>query len=1094
MKKKWLVALMLSGAIAMSTVAGLAACDNNKPNPKPGPGIVTPPDDDPPDDKDHVAPTITVTPKEIEIYAGDEIDLMIGVSAVDDEGNTVAVTIDEDDDFDVDSPAEGVYTIKYKATAFGLSAYETRTITVLAELTPITVQARSSFEKPGVWELTDKITFRHKEYHEVTADAEFERMSGVFHNTTDDQVVVSVASGGGCVAIIDANGVLVEGRDGANGKMINEANPERANSSANTFTYEGTTYNASTQFAQKMVIPAHGFAIVLQNSHFGSGSADADGRSFFNNVIINRYRNVIRLYWDDPEATEVDYLTPYADQAPTVSGNTEIFVMPNQAGFDLTAAVKAGLTVKDDNGTFEMSDDVTVASENITVTDDGGFDIAAEGDYIITLSATDGEHATTFTRKVKVVGEEYITRVSIGTGTPIVVMNDKVAKNVNLTKTGSYAFIIYDYTYKQSHETLDFTNGYGGAYVVNKFGAIIRTYDGANGTYSDATSSNKGGVVAPTNYIEKAYESLSEGETLFIASNGGDNNTANTGSRWMFMQLGNRTAIGTVLNFTGFDWESKPYENQPPIVSGATDIIVVPNQSGFDLLTAVRSGLTIKDDGGTFGQTYDATLNNDCVTIKDNGGFDIATSGEYTVTLEATDEGGAKTEFTRKVRVASVSELTFLTIGSSETPLIAVLNSQVAKNIDITSSTVNNYAFLVYDYTYKTTHATVGFANGWGAAYIVNQYGKIVRTYSGADGKYNDATHVESTDSTLITNAGYLNEAYASLSEGEILFVTPNGTESNKSGGSRQIFRDNRQRIGEIFNFTGYTWEEEPEITTVDVKVGADTLTIQQSEYSYNEAKTAAKVEIYNAPATAPVLTGYEKGVAVVVNKFGEVVKVYDGVNNKLYDGTNSEGTALDVSSTKYAAQAYAALTDGDILVLFKGESGDHITYATALGGTIDQTVVLPGVTAEKRGITVSIKGKTFFIDGNAYLENQVPTAPANYQLLVYEYDCGLENVGSGWSYGAALVIDADGKLVRIYDGANGGVYDENGKMATTPSGFSTSTYASFAYNSLQEGETLLIFPNDGGTNVARAFALGCRTDGSIGQTLTLTDTRKVQD
>jgi hypothetical protein len=86
--------------------------------------------------------------------------------------------------------------------------------------------------------------------------------------------------------------------------------------------------------------------------------------------------------------------------------------------------------------------------------------------------------------------------------------------------------------------------------------------------------------------------------------------------------------------------------------------------------------------------------------------------------------------------------------------------------------------------------------------------------------------------------------------------------------------------------------------------------------------------------------------------------------------------------------------------------------------------------------------------------------------------------------YGAAIVLDQYGTLVKVYDGANLGFYQGNGKETAH---FTTANYATVAFSELQDGETLIIFPNDGGSNAARGFALGLRTDGSIGKTATLT-------
>ena len=81
------------------------------------------------------------------------------------------------------------------------------------------------------------------------------------------------------------------------------------------------------------------------------------------------------------------------------------------------------------------------------------------------------------------------------------------------------------------------------------------------------------------------------------------------------------------------------------------------------------------------------------------------------------------------------------------------------------------------------------------------------------------------------------------------------------------------------------------------------------------------------------------------------------------------------------------------------------------------------------------------------------------------------------------------GELVKVYDGANLGFYTKDGKAAAH---FDVNNYATVAWNDLQEGETLIIFPNDGGANgnVARAWALdlrGLKGTNYFGEVATLT-------
>lgn len=992
MKKKLLAALMLSGAIALTVGVGCGKQPEQPEDPN-NPGVTTPTDPNPTDpgtnpggttpggsgtETVHTAPVITVTPKEVQIYAGDEIDLMLGVSAVDDEGNSVTVIISDNDDFDETSPEEGEYTITYSATAFGLTSTATRKITVLEELAPLTLETLTSFTKPGKWETGNTINFRHREYHEVTEDSEFDRMSGVFHNTSDEEVVVSVGGGAGIIAILNENGVVIEGRDGTNGKLVNAENPSRATSAADSFVYNGETIQVSSSSVGKgMKIPAGGFAVVVQSAYLGA-DYDSDGRAFMNYVVIHEYGNVVRLQWSDAPADE--YLTEYVNQAPKISGNTDIFVLPGDTSFNLETAVKAGLTVKDDNGTFETDDDTTIDNAQITVVSNGDFNINEEGDYTISLSVSDGSLTTNFTRTVKVVGEEYITKVSIGTGTQYTFLKTKIAINQELNKIGSYAFIVYDYAFKSTHPTLGFSNSSGGAYIIDRYGKIARTYDGANGRYNDKDTKDQTGLNT-SKYADLAYESLQEGETIVIAPHDGGTNSANNGSRWLLVQKANREAIGQDFHFTGLEFEEKPF---------------------------------------------------------------VLTAGEG---------GSAKT--------------------------VSALESKYAFNTAVADTSRVDMA--VYTKAYQSGNPCTGWTGGW--AMVVDKFGELTKIYDGVSGKKFDVSN--KTDGTDITAATYAEDAFDGLADGEMLIVL-------LSAQNIAAAPDFKAFIGTDVTFTDVTFAERK----VEFAVGEDKLSVLLAEYSFNgENAEGSKLEIYRGfSGSAPEFTGYDKGVAVIVNKFGEIVKVYDGVNNKLYDAQNSEGTAFDVSSKTYAKTAYEALEEGDMLVLFKGESGEHITYALALKDSVDETVTFTDLTFEARGLTLTIEDKTFFVDPKFYGgENQQISNSAIYQMIVYTKAYTSGNPCTGWGWGEAIVLDSDGKLIKIYDGqsaqywVNGAQHNES-----APAGFGASNYAQLAFENLQEGEKLIVFPNSSvNNNAGRSWAYGLRNAKYFGQELTITDTRK---
>ena len=156
-------------------------------------------------------------------------------------------------------------------------------------------------------------------------------------------------------------------------------------------------------------------------------------------------------------------------------------------------------------------------------------------------------------------------------------------------------------------------------------------------------------------------------------------------------------------------------------------------------------------------------------------------------------------------------------------------------------------------------------------------------------------------------------------------------------------------------------------------------------------------------------------------------------------------------------------------------------------------TATLTGKTFEAKPAndkTLTIDDKTFTADEGKWLYNteiEAKDAP-KYGMLIYDKSFTGSVAING--YGAAIVLDKYGVLVKIYDGANMGFYTADGK-STAPLTFTAANYATVAFNELQDGETLIIFANDGGANAGRAFALGLRGVGGAkaycGLTATLT-------
>ena len=230
-------------------------------------------------------------------------------------------------------------------------------------------------------------------------------------------------------------------------------------------------------------------------------------------------------------------------------------------------------------------------------------------------------------------------------------------------------------------------------------------------------------------------------------------------------------------------------------------------------------------------------------------------------------------------------------------------------------------------------------------------------------------------------------------------------------------------------------------------------------------------------------------GAAIVIDAYGKLIKIYDGANGGFY---TEEGKAASAHFTtaNYAVTAWNELQEGELLIVFPNDGATNASRAFALGlrfdGSIGKIATVNGFKFKSLDKTLSVNGKSFTAENGNWAYNTEITATNAASKAMWLFDKNYTGNFATNGYGAAIVIDAYGKLIKIYDGANGGFYTEEGKAASAH--FTTANYAVTAWNELQEGELLIVFPNDGATNASRAFALGLRFDGSIGKVVTLTD------
>ena len=986
-------------------------------------------------------PVITVSPDHIEMNAGQEIDLMFGVTVTDELDEEPKLIIEDDDGFDAD--VEGTYTITYLAqNKFGKTATATRTVVVNKALSALSLEVQKNLLGENKWQGTI-LNFKNHEFVTLSENATLDKQSGVFYNASADAITVTISNSDyAVVAIITANGVVIEGRDGANNKLVNAENPVRSSTTAKLANIN--------KVADDMVIPAGGYAIVVQSGYAGTG-VDFDGRNFVNYNVIGTYGNVVRLVWAD--TTEV--LTPYVDQAPVISGNNTDIVAGN--GFELATGILAGVTAKDDNGTFDPSDDVTV---EITVTNDGGFDISKNGVYTITLSATDGTNTTTATRKVEVTTSAVEVIVNGNVHTTV---DNLIAVDKDLTVLGKYTFVIYTPNYNGG---LNWANGWGEAFVINAYGEVVRIYDGANGKYYDLE--NPAGVTdaskcTAAGYLTEAFNSRQEGEYLLVAPNGNGNVTR------AFL-LSNRV-IGAKVVLPGITFAAHECVSVCAKCGGCLD------EACAEAACATKCSChACESVCATCGKCTDAECTEDVCASKCEGHEVPAHTCESVCEHCAKCKDAACTEEVCASKCAGHDKSMFVTIGSKK---YEAVEGMWAINQEITTSNAATKAVWVFDKSYTGSFNT----NGYGVAVVLDAYGRVIRVYDGANGGYWLPDGKQASAHFNVNT--YATVAWSELKDGETLVVFPNGVDGNKA---RQIGLDCRYLFNQKLNLTGVEFMS----TTLTVSIGASkTYTAEFGMWAINEEITTTNaatkaVWVFTKAYTGSFNTnGY--GVAVVLDQYGRIIRVYDGANVGYWLPDGKQASAHFNANT-YATVAWSELKDGETLVVFpNGVDGNK---ARQIGldcrYLFNQKMNITGIKFADPNKTITIGAKTYTATEGKWLYNTAVSTSntANYAIIIF--DKGFTGEFTTNDYGVAVVLSAEGKVARVYDGANAGYTDATSGLNNKTYGITINNFATLAWESLQEGETLVILPNGGSEgNAARQVGLDCRF--LIGQKMSIT-------
>ena len=1057
------------------------------------------------------APVIKVDPEVVEIYAGEEVDLLFGVSATDEVDKEVKVTVVDDGGFD--STVVGTYEITYKAVnSSNLEATAKRTIRVLAPLSQLTLEVRTNKLGEQKWQGTT-ISFKHDLYVELSEDTNLTKQSGVFHNNTDHDITLSVEGGYGVSAVIDHNGKVIEGRDGANSKLVNEKNPTRSGSTVTKFDDEITVASA---FAQNLVIPSLGYAIVIQPNYAGT-TADTDGRSFMNYNVIYEYGNCVKLFWADSK----EVITPYVNQAPTVSGNTTVYVAINSTNVDINALVLAGLDITDDNGTFELADDVKIT--DVEILDNGGFDASKEGEYIFKLKTTDGELDTYFTRVVSVLGKEKCVTVTIGDQSHIV-LAENVAIDKDLTSVGNYAYIIYTPNYKlKDGESLP-ANGHGVALLLDEYGQIVCIYDGANGRkFTKEHHTLKPEVDTetcnPTTYLKDAYDEAKAGGYTLVVAPHTTINSAEGGSRKFLL---NNRNYGEKVTITGLDFKTSSLtfsingktftaEEGTYTINKILAANLVASQkmivytkdlneetivcNGFGVAIVLdKYGKLIRIYDGANAKLFDLENPNG----KTNAGFtgnDYAVVAYKSLTEEETliifpndgkNQEGSPRAFGLELRtngslgkVATLTGFKFaeeaeLTIGSKS----FTKDGEVKVALNSSDATYNSHDFVIYTTAFR---GTLGVVNGYGIAFVIKD-NKVVRIYDGANVKYYDSDNLDGVkDETKCSATNYLKQAIASLGANEWVLAAPHDGGSNLA----RNFLGSNKAINASVKCTYVNVEpstnEDMKAINLDgnyffgASVAVNTVVTKVADYDF---------VVYSYGYLGRIIkNGWSEGFVIDATT-GKIVKIYDGVNGKYFDSENN-GVASGsfYNNATLASDAYGKLEPNQILVLALNGGKDSSLARKFFVGNRKLDKVLSFVNFEVKVLSeekvamaaIKVDGHAYFITKDQLLVNEeTKVAP----FLVYEYGYTGNIVKNG--YGVAMVIDkTTGKVVRIYDGASGKYFDsENNGVGNI---VKAAEYLEQAVKSLTENEYVLCAPNGGTTgNVARGLLYDNRKIGIV--------------
>ncbi|MDE6397985.1 MAG: hypothetical protein K2L51_01555, partial [Clostridiales bacterium] len=356
--------------------------------------------------------------------------------------------------------------------------------------------------------------------HDPTLIVDFDD-AYILKNASDNELTVRLSDKSGVYAVFDETGKVVYGVDGFQNKGISA--DWKYENNANGYTQKDT-----------ITLPAHSYMLAAGNSPLGnwyyvpdapSWNPDEtnltayrrDGRAFVFNSVATRYGNMVQLKRGSNVLTGA-----YVNQAPYMSSgyNAQEFVIGSAK--PTKESLIAAASFRDDNGTFEDTDDVTVTTGiDVTAESYEALQMNAAGEYTIVFEVTDPLDNTLKAQYGKtiriIVPTQYI---KIGDS----YLNAPTAKyNENYGKTamgGDNAVYMWDSTYADGAETIP-TAQYTVYVVIDKTtGKLIEAQNWSN--LYNAENPN-GTTITSANNLEGAklrFATLAENELLIVFSQG----------------------------------------------------------------------------------------------------------------------------------------------------------------------------------------------------------------------------------------------------------------------------------------------------------------------------------------------------------------------------------------------------------------------------------------------------------------------------------------------------------------------------------------------------------------------------------------------